>query len=263
MPAQGVYASCRDWLMHAEFVELDGDRYTHYIATDSCVIDLDTEGPVDRCGERTRTGRYLIRSDTLVMMEEGDSLSERQRMVAGTARGQKVLWRTPHWKALYERQGSLRGYDPLFYVGGRFEGKYPDCRVLGWYPEGDFAADRAMDNRLDVLFGAHVPYKLFLIGLQIAVVTGDRSRVARIVDYPLEVRIGDEQATLRKADELVGRYEDLFTPEVVEAIERQTYGTLFANDQGVMIGDGQVWFGAVCDEASCAEPRIRIIALNP
>jgi hypothetical protein len=49
----------------------------------------------------------------------------------------------------------------------------------------------------------------------------------------------------------------------VEAIERQTYGTLFANDQGVMIGDGQVWFGAVCDETSCAEPRIRIIALNP
>lgn len=236
--------------MHAEYIQLHGPRYTHYIATD--------------IGEpRNRQGRYELRADTLIMMKKGDSLSERQRLVAGVVRGQRALWRTPHWKKLYERHGSLRGYDPLFYVGRRFEGKYPDCRALGWYPKDTFAADLAMDNRLDALVGAHVRYQMFLIGLQIAILTGDRSRVATLVDYPLEVRIGDERVTVRTADELVARYEDLFTPEVEAAIERQTYGSLFANDQGVMIGDGQVWFGGVCHETSCAEPLIRIIAINP
>jgi hypothetical protein len=40
----------------------------------------------------------------------------------------------------------------------------------------------------------------------------------------------------------------------------QSYGQLFANSQGVMIGDGQVWFGGVCERQSCV---VRIIAFNP
>ena len=53
------------------------------------------------------------------------------------------------------------------------------------------------------------------------------------------------------------------TPKVLAAIKRQTYASLFANDRGVMIGDGEVWFSAVCRDAACKDAPIRIIAINP
>jgi hypothetical protein len=256
---EGAYASCREWLMHAEYVELSDGRYVHHVDTDACGVLpclRQTQGPFD------------VRADTVILMNEGDRRpgavsSEHQRMWLGRVDGEMVLWRTPHWKKLYEHQGSMKGYDPLVYVGSRFEGKYSDCRTLGWYPEDAFAADLAMHNRLDALFGEHVPYQLFLNGLQIAVVMDDRFRVARLVNYPLEVRIGGETVTVGTADELLARYESLLTPKVVGAIERQDYGALFANDQGVMIGDGEVWFGGICGEPSCADITVRIIAINP
>jgi len=37
-------------------------------------------------------------------------------------------------------------------------------------------------------------------------------------------------------------YDRLFTSSIRNAIEKQRPGCLFANWQGVMIGDGEVWF---------------------
>ncbi len=41
-----------------------------------------------------------------------------------------------------------------------------------------------------------------------------------------------------------------------DAIAAQTYETLFANWQGVMIGNGELWFSGV------EPPVVRIIAIN-
>jgi hypothetical protein len=49
---------------------------------------------------------------------------------------------------------------------------------------------------------------------------------------------------------------------VVAALARQTYATLFARPEGVMVGDGEIWFSGICADETCAEVTVRIIAIN-
>jgi hypothetical protein len=84
-----------------------------------------------------------------------------------------------------------------------------------------------------------------------------------MIAYPLETRIAGLPVTLAAPEDVVRRYDQLFTPLVVAAIERQTFATLFANAEGVMVGDGEVWFSGVCGDEACADVAVRIIAVNP
>ena len=95
-------------------------------------------------------------------------------------------------------------------------------------------SDEATSARLDALFGAHEPYRAFLAALKDAA----------------------------SKDEFARRYDELFTPAVVAAVEQQTYATLFANAEGVMIGNGEVWFSGICADATCSDASVKIIAVN-
>jgi hypothetical protein len=61
----------------------------------------------------------------------------------------------------------------------------------------------------------------------------------------------------------VRRYDQLFTPPVVAAVEGQTYATLFATAHGVMVGDGEIWFSGSCADEACSDVSVKIIAVNP
>lgn len=124
-------------------------------------------------------------------------------------------------------------------------------------------SEQDISARLDRLFGAHAPYEAFLIALKQAVTAGDKKAVATMVAYPLEATIAGRRVVLRSQDRLVERYDQLFTPAVVAAIAGQRYATLFANADGVMIGDGEVWFNGICGDAACAEVSVKIIAIQP
>lgn len=123
--------------------------------------------------------------------------------------------------------------------------------------------DEDISTRLDQLFGAHAPYEAFLSALQQAVAAGDEDRVAAMVAYPLEVTVDGRRVALPSPERFVERYDQLLTPGVEAAIAGQRYATLFANADGVMIGDGEVWFSGVCGDAGCAEVSVKIIAIQP
>lgn len=114
-----------------------------------------------------------------------------------------------------------------------------------------------VDATLDTLFGAHEPYRQFLDSLKKAVAEDDRAQVAAMVAYPFHVRIDGKVVTLRDQAGFVTDYDRIVTPKVKQAIAGQSYATLFANDQGVMIGDGEVWFSGVGSNAV-----VRITAIN-
>ena len=125
------------------------------------------------------------------------------------------------------------------------------------------AAQGTVEQRLQFLFGEHEPYRLFLEQLTLAVAAGDRQRVSTMVAYPLEidgVRIGN-------AAEFVDHYDTVFSPNLIQAVRGQTFDTLFANANGVRIGQGVIWFSEVCRDDSpdgeCLSDGIRITAINP
>lgn len=113
------------------------------------------------------------------------------------------------------------------------------------------------DAALDAAFGAHEPYRNFLQTLQKDVAANDKAAIAALVSYPFQARINGKAVKLRDAAHFVQDYDKIVTPKVKRAIADQSYSTLFANWQGVSIGDGEVWFSGIG-----GNDNIRIIAIN-
>jgi hypothetical protein len=84
--------------------------------------------------------------------------------------------------------------------------------------------------------------RAFLSSLITSVKAGDRAKIAAMVQYPLNVNTDKGHRSVRSSAEFVKAYNQLFTPAIKTAIEKQVPECLFANSQGVMIGDGEVWF---------------------
>lgn len=114
-----------------------------------------------------------------------------------------------------------------------------------------------VDASLDGLYGDHKPYRQFFEHFQKAVAANDKAAVAAMVDYPFQARIKGKAVKLRDAAHFIADYDLIVTPKVRHAVANQTYANLFANWQGVMIGDGEVWFSGVGDNNA-----VKITAIN-
>jgi len=107
-------------------------------------------------------------------------------------------------------------------------------------------------------------YATFLSQLQGAVRTGNRDGVIRLIRFPLRVNANGKSRVYRNAASVRANYDQVFTPQVRQAILNQKFDRLFGRDQGLMIGDGQVWFDHTCPNAQCSPPGpVRITAINP
>ncbi|MGH7154001.1 MAG: hypothetical protein ACREF3_08715, partial [Acetobacteraceae bacterium] len=91
---------------------------------------------------------------------------------------------------------------------------------------------------------AHVTQ--FLARLQHAMAAGDRASVAAMVRYPLTVYpMKGQPMTYRNAASLMANYARIFTPEIKAAVAAARPYNLFARDQGVMIGNGEIWMNEI------------------
>jgi hypothetical protein len=119
-----------------------------------------------------------------------------------------------------------------------------------------------VNQSLDQLFGDHKPYQAFFAKLQKAVADTDKATVAGLISYPFQARIKGKAVKIRDAQHFIADYDKVITAKVAGAVAKQSYATLFANAQGVMIGDGEVWFSGVCSDSSCKQQTIQITAIN-
>jgi hypothetical protein len=90
---------------------------------------------------------------------------------------------------------------------------------------------------------AHVTQ--FLARLRQAVTADDHAAVAAMVQYPLTISSDGRSITYRNAAALSVNYALVFTPEVKAAVAAAKPDNLFVRDQGVMIGNGEIWINEV------------------
>ena len=91
---------------------------------------------------------------------------------------------------------------------------------------------------------AHVTQ--FLARLKQAMAADDHPAVAAMLKYPLTVNSSSERPiTYRGATAMSANYARVFTPEVKAAVAAATPGNLFVRDQGIMIGNGEIWMNEV------------------
>jgi hypothetical protein len=106
-------------------------------------------------------------------------------------------------------------------------------------------------------------YATFLKRLQSAIRTDDRGAVIKLIGFPLRVNANGRSRLYPDARSVRADYDRIFTPKVTQAILAQRFDRLFGRDQGLMIGDGEVWFDHICTNTRCSPPGpVRIKAVN-
>jgi hypothetical protein len=114
------------------------------------------------------------------------------------------------------------------------------------------------DKSIDISTGDHVKVQQILLALQRAVAKHDVAAVAALIRYPLRVNPGKRPFTVKSPKAFIARYDEIITPDVTSAIFKQKYENLFANSEGVMIGDGEVWITSSCLDKNCRQTDIKV-----
>lgn len=105
--------------------------------------------------------------------------------------------------------------------------------------------------RLDAIYGEHTTFGDAFDALFNAVSNGDKATVASLVKYPLRVATNGEEYVIDNEQTFIDNYDTIMTPQIVDTIVGQDFALLFVNDEGVMYGDGNVWFADVCLDDAC------------
>lgn len=113
--------------------------------------------------------------------------------------------------------------------------------------------------RIDAVLGDAAQYEKVFNAFKTAVVGGDRAAVVEQVRFPLNIADGKK---ITGPGEFQRNYEKIITPAVVKAVSEQDFGKVFANQQGVMIGDGQVWLNGTCLDPACTKTEVKVITIQ-
>jgi uncharacterized protein YbaA (DUF1428 family) len=98
----------------------------------------------------------------------------------------------------------------------------------------------------------------FLKSLQTSVAVGNRVKVATLVHFPLRVWVEGEETVIDNESEFQARYSRIFDADVKKAIADAKVDTLVANQQGVMVDNGRVWFRPLAEHKNA----VKIVAIN-
>lgn len=85
----------------------------------------------------------------------------------------------------------------------------------------------------------------------------NKEKVSEYILYPLRVNHDKSSTEIKTTDEFIKNYDNIFTEEVKKAFLNQDVKQTFVNYQGVMVGDGEIWFGSSQDSS-----KYGIIAIN-
>ncbi len=121
-------------------------------------------------------------------------------------------------------------------------------------PAADVPAEDAR-ARIEAVLGDAAQYEKVFNAFKTAVVGGDRAAVVEEVRFPLNISGGKK---ITGPGEFQRNYEKIITPVVVKAVSEQDFGKVFVNQQGVMIGDGQVWLTGECLDKACARTEVKV-----
>ncbi|WP_142807101.1 hypothetical protein [Stenotrophomonas maltophilia] len=109
--------------------------------------------------------------------------------------------------------------------------------------------------RIESVLGDAAQYEKVFNAFKTAVVGGDRAAVVEEVRFPLNIADGKK---ITGPGEFQRNYETIITPAVVKAVSEQDFGKVFVNQQGVMVGDGQVWLTGECLDKACARSEVKV-----
>ena len=116
--------------------------------------------------------------------------------------------------------------------------------------------------RIERVLGDAAAYEKVFTDLQQGVARGDQAAVAALMRYPLRVDVAGKARQVRDAATFEREYDSIVTRGVARTIAAQSFDTVFVNQQGVRIGNGQVWINGTCVDAACARSDVRVVSIQ-
>ena len=116
--------------------------------------------------------------------------------------------------------------------------------------------------RLDQVFGEHESFGEVFDALYFAVEARDAATVASLAKYPLRVATNGEEYEIDSEQTFIDNYDTIITPSIADVIVSQDFALLFVNQDGVMYGDGDVWFSPICIDDACERYRWLIVTVQ-
>lgn len=110
------------------------------------------------------------------------------------------------------------------------------------------------------MLGNPAEFRNFFDQLKKAVAAHDKQALAKMMNYPL--RVSNQGIKVVTEKDFVAHYDKIFTPPVVAAVAGQSYADLFVRDQGVSVGNGEIWFTGICTNKSCSRRIPKVITVN-
>lgn len=105
--------------------------------------------------------------------------------------------------------------------------------------------------------------KEFIVLIKQHLAKEDRQKLSSLISYPITVNLHGKRVQIKSKGEFVKNYHDIINAKVRKSVSRQKYEDLFVNWQGVMIGNGEIWFNAINnDPKKSQETELKIIAIN-
>lgn len=121
------------------------------------------------------------------------------------------------------------------------------------------SANGDVRQRIEQVLGDAAQYETVFNAFQKAVNGGDRAAVVEEVRFPLNIANG---ARITGPGEFQRNYERILTPAVRKAIAAQKFDNVMVNQQGVMIGDGQVWLNGSCLDQACSRTEVKVVTIQ-
>jgi len=98
-----------------------------------------------------------------------------------------------------------------------------------------------------------------------AVLDDDTERVANALAYPFDARLEKGKIKLKTAKDFKKHAKIILNERLKSILRKQSIKTLFKNWQGIMVGDGEIWFSEVEENTNKASKDswvYRITAIN-
>ena len=84
-----------------------------------------------------------------------------------------------------------------------------------------------------------------------------------VVSYPFVLRLGKAEIKLKNKADFKEHAALIFTTQLKSIVQKQSADSLFKNWQGIMIGNGEIWFSEVGEKTGNGNVWVyRIIGIN-
>jgi hypothetical protein len=147
--------------------------------------------------------------------------------------------------------GTFRDSDPQFANGSKL-----NCEVVSgkWMPSNgkpplpfrlseDSSTSANFGHLYDVAGASRdEPVNQAAAAFRTAVLQNKRDAVAHMVIYPIDIQVSGRRIKLTNPAALLAHYDGIFTAKFRGMIAGDVPRLMFARDQGIMLGGGEVWF---------------------